>query len=131
MDRDSKIRGKSVLIVDDSLQMQRLVRQLLENAGAGDTMFASNGLEALELLRRRSFDLIIADWKMPEMDGLTFVSKIRADTAKPYARIPVIMLTGQSTINDVRTAVATGINGYVIKPCSPKALIAQVEKAMS
>ena len=131
MDRNSKIRGKNVLIVDDSVQMQRLVRQLLEAAGVGETMLASNGIEALDLIRKRQYDVVIADWRMPEIDGLTFVSKLREDKSKPYANVPVVMLTGQSTANDVKTAVKTGINGYVVKPCSPNALIAQVEKVLT
>jgi len=123
-----KIRGKSALIVDDNAQMLRLVQHFLESAGFTDTVVARNGHEGLDQLRRRRFDLVIADWKMPVMDGLTFVTRIRGDTSTDYANIPVIMLTGQSTVNDLKTAVATGINGYVIKPCSPKALLAQVEK---
>lgn len=126
----NKFQGKSVLIVDDSVQMQRLVRQLLEAAGISDTILAGNGFEAFDHVRRRSFDLIIADWLMPEMDGLTFISKLRADKSKPYADTPVVMLTGMSTAADVKTAVASGINGYVVKPCSPKSLLAQVEKVI-
>ncbi|MEK9662311.1 MAG: response regulator [Alphaproteobacteria bacterium] len=68
---------------------------------------------------------------MPEMDGLTFVGKLREDKTRPYAATPVVMLTGQSTAADVRTAVASGINGYIVKPCSPKSLIAQVEKILN
>lgn len=131
MDENPNIRGKHILIVDDSVQMQRLVRQLVESAGAAGTMFANNGRDALDLMRRGSFDLVIADWRMPEMDGLTFVATLRGDTTKPYSKIPVVMLTGQATVNDVKTAVATGINGYVIKPCSPKALLAQVDKVLA
>jgi two-component system, chemotaxis family, chemotaxis protein CheY len=126
-----KIRGKSALIVDDNAQMLRLVQHFLESAGFTDTVVARNGHEGLDQLRRRRFDLVIADWKMPVMDGLTFVTRIRGDTSTDYANIPVIMLTGQSTVNDLKTAVATGINGYVIKPCSPKALLAQVEKVLA
>lgn len=110
--------------------MQRLVQQLLQAAGAGDTVVAANGNEALNELRRRDFDLVIADWLMPQMDGLTFVKAMRQETSKSFATLPVIMLTGQSSVNDVKMAVAAGINGYVVKPCSPKALLAQVDKVL-
>ena len=127
MNQTPNIRGKSALIVDDSAQMLRLIQQLLESAGFIDTVVARNGHEGLDQLRRRRFDLVIADWIMPVMDGLTFVTRIRGDTSTDFTRIPVIMLTGQSTVNDLKTAIATGINGYVVKPCSPQALLAQVE----
>lgn len=131
MNPGTKIKGKHVLIVDDSTQMQRLVRQILESAGVGDTMLAGNGYEALDQVARRSFDVIIADWRMPEMDGLEFVSKLRADASKPNAKVPVVMLTGQGTVADVKTAVASGINGYVVKPCSPVALLTQIDKVLN
>jgi CheY-like chemotaxis protein len=129
--RRSNIQGKRVLIVDDSLQMQRLVRQILESAGIEEAICASNGIEALEQLRRRSFDVVIADWLMPEMDGLAFIAKMREDPSKAHATVPVIMLTGQSTASDVKTALAVGINGYVVKPCTPNALIGQIEKVLA
>lgn len=130
MESRSKIRGKSVLVVDDSLQMQRLVRQILETHDPAEVLVASNGKEGLELMQRRKFDLVIADWLMPMMDGLTFVTKIREDESKAYARVPVVMLTGQSTASDVKKAVAVGINGYIIKPCSAKVLLTQVQQAL-
>ena len=106
-----------VLLVDDSAVMRKMVTRTLRQSGLqlSEVLEASNGLEALDVLTNEVVDLILCDWNMPEMDGITFLREAR----KQY-QTPVVMLTTESSQEKVNEAMNAGANGYVSKPCTPE-----------
>src|SRR6476469_7871093 len=103
----------TILIVDDSPVIQRLLSLTLQRAGH-HMLAVSNGYEALELLSATPIDLAIVDLAMPEMDGLTLLQAIRAGAKHPY--LPVIMLTASGQDPDRLTAREAGANDFLTKP---------------
>ena len=113
--------GKRILIIDDAGLVRRFYREALEQAGfAVDE--ALNGLEALEkLLQDDAFDLLIVDINMPQMDGLTFLQKLRRlDT--PAASTPAVVASTESQPHDIDAARTAGANFYLPKPVSRELL---------
>ena len=113
--------GKRILIIDDAGLVRRFYREALEQAGfAVDE--ALNGLEALEkLLQDDAFDLLIVDINMPQMDGLTFLQKLRQlDT--PAASTPAVVASTESQPHDIDAARTAGANFYLPKPVSRELL---------
>jgi two-component system chemotaxis response regulator CheY len=106
----------SALIVDDSSVMRKIVERALRQAGVefAKVFEASNGVEALEILRQHSVELILSDINMPSMDGLEFLRQMRAQHLAPD--VPVVMITTESSPEHVREAIATGARGYIRKP---------------
>ncbi len=113
----------NILIVDDEPKMRELVRLYLEREGF-KVAEAGDGEQALNLLQQTSFDLVILDIMMPKVDGLTVCKKIRNDLD-----IPVIMLTAKGEEIDRVLGFELGADDYVVKPFSPRELVARV-KAM-
>ena len=107
---------------------QRLASRLLEKRGHKVTVVGS-GLEALACLEKESFDAILMDIQMPDMDGLQTTQRIRAREA-PGTRTPVIALTAHSMKGDRERCLAAGMDGYLAKPISPEELISVVEAAV-
>lgn len=106
----------SALIVDDSSVMRKIVERALRQGGlAIEKIFeASNGIEALEILREFTVDLILTDINMPHMDGLELLRQMRAQHLAP--EVPVVMITTESSEEHVREAIAAGAYGYIRKP---------------
>lgn len=104
------------LIVDDSSVMRKIVERALRQAGIESLVVheAGNGTEALDLLRAKSFDLILSDINMPTMDGLEFLRQLRSQNLAPSA--PVVMITTESSEEHVRQAIQAGAQGYIRKP---------------
>lgn len=110
-----------ILIVDDEDKIRTLIRKYAEFEGH-TVAEASNGMEALELYRKESFDLIIMDIMMPVLDGLSACREIRksADT-------PIIMLSARGEEYDRIGGFQLGVDDYVVKPFSPKELMLRIE----
>jgi len=102
------------LVVDDFSTMRRIVRNLLKELGFTNVEEAEDGLVALTKLRTGSFDFVVADWNMPNMDGLTMLQNIRADAALKH--LPVLMVTAEAKKENIIAAAQAGANGYVVKP---------------
>jgi two-component system chemotaxis response regulator CheY len=105
-----------VLIVDDSAAIRKILQRVLVQAevALGSVYEASDGQEALDRLKQARVGLILSDINMPNMDGLEFLGRIRADTA--WKDVPVIMITTEGSQNKVMQALQLGANGYVKKP---------------
>jgi len=117
----------NVLVVDDSGTMRRIIKNTLKQAGFGNVLEAENGREALTKLNSEKIDLILTDWNMPEMDGLTFVKKVKENDN--FKTIPILMITTRSVKSDIIDAMKSGVNNYVVKPFTPQVIkekIAQV-----
>jgi two-component system, chemotaxis family, chemotaxis protein CheY len=102
------------LVVDDFSTMRRIVRNLLKELGFTNVEEAEDGVVALGKLRGGSFDFVVADWNMPNMDGLTMLQTIRADASLKH--IPVLMVTAEAKKENIIAAAQAGANGYVVKP---------------
>ncbi|MCR9062296.1 MAG: response regulator, partial [Rhodobacteraceae bacterium] len=89
-----KLQALSVLVVDDNKFMRTVVENLCKGLGLGDFSQAESVEEALNILRERPIDLVVTDWHMEPMDGLTFVKYLRNDPQSPNPYVPIIMLTG-------------------------------------
>ncbi len=103
------------LVVDDSRTMRTILGKMLAGIGY-EVCQAGNGREALEVLDREFPDvaLVLADWNMPEMNGLEFVQQMRAD--QRYASVVVMMVTTETQIEQMTLALEAGANEYVMKP---------------
>lgn len=111
-----------ILIVDDSLTMRRALVSQLAHAGYSELLEASNGMEALQQLA--GVDLVIMDWNMPVMDGLTCVREIRKMPDKQS--LPIIMCTTEGARDSVIEAMEQGVNDYIIKPVEQSVLVEKV-----
>ena len=105
-----------VLIVDDSRAMRRIERQVLSRLGGLEVHEAEDGVSAIYQLKALDFqvDLILVDWMMPRMDGITFVKMMK--TSPNLSKIPILMVTSCSDEHMMGRAWETGVNGYLLKP---------------
>ena len=105
-----------VLIVDDSAAIRKILQRVLVQADVtlGSVYEASDGQEALDRLKQARVGLILSDINMPNMDGLEFLGRIRADAV--WKDVPVLMITTEGSQNKVMQALQLGANGYVKKP---------------
>jgi len=119
--------GFNILIVDDSSSIRRLLKKVLELSGIelGEVLEASNGLEALEVLKREWVDFILCDIHMPKMDGIQFLRELKRDEV--LSRIPVIMVSTEGREEIVQEVKALGIRAYVKKPFSPEEIREVIE----
>ncbi len=111
-----------ILVVDDSVTMRRIIVSYLKSAGYEDVVEAGNGVEAISNLS--GIELILTDWNMPIMDGLTMVKEIREN--EQMAELPIIMITTEGAMEEVLTALKHGVNDYVVKPFTKQVLMQKI-----
>ncbi len=116
---------QKILVVDDELQIVRVARSYLEKAGYR-VLTASNGREALFIARYEKPDLVVLDLQMPEMDGLEFTRRVRAEQPD----IAIIMLTARVEEVDRILGLELGADDYMTKPFSPRELVARVRTVL-
>jgi two-component system sensor histidine kinase/response regulator len=121
-------RALRVLLVEDNTVNQLLATRLLEKRGHSVAVGA-NGREALVLLERESFDVVLMDLQMPEMGGLEATAVIRAREIDSGQRIPIIGLTAHARAEDRERCLLAGMDGYLAKPFIAADLYATVERA--
>jgi two-component system chemotaxis response regulator CheY len=114
---------RTALVVDDATTIRKFHRSVLEQAGFA-VAEAMNGVEALErtLDAPQRFGLLVVDVNMPEMDGYTLVTRLRA--APALADVPVIMVSTERTPQDAERGFAAGANLFLVKPVQPERLAA-------
>jgi CheY-like chemotaxis protein len=123
----SKPGVRRILVVDDDPAIQELVRDLLEPMGyAVET--AGDGVQGLAAYRKKKFDLLILDGRMPRVGGLELLDTIRS--SPEGAKQPVIMLSGEGMLGPINKAYALGITAWIGKPFTAKDLFAKVEAAL-
>ncbi|MCK8067269.1 chemotaxis response regulator CheY [Cobetia sp. 1CM21F] len=103
-----------ILVVDDFPTMRRIVRNLLKELGFINVEEAEDGQQALEFLNQGSFELVISDWNMPNLDGLEMLRRVRANPAT--TTLPVLMVTAEAKKENIIAAAQAGASGYVVKP---------------
>jgi len=116
------VESLCVLVVDDNQYMRKMVRNLLVNCGIKDIYEAADGIAALDMIRTIGPDVVILDWEMPLLSGAELVRIVRSPGVFPIPDIPIIMLTGHCERWRVVEAVRLGVNEYLTKPVSAKAL---------
>ena len=103
-----------VLIVDDEKALRDIMNILFKDAGFEQTIQATNGKEALDLLKSESADLIISDWSMPEMDGLELLKACKKDPL--IKNIPFVISSARCERSEMQEAIEAGADAYVVKP---------------
>jgi two-component system, chemotaxis family, chemotaxis protein CheY len=121
----------SVLVVDDNQYMRKMVRNLLVNCGIKDIYEAADGIAALDIIRTVVPDVVILDWEMPLLSGAELVRIVRSPGVFPMPDIPIIMLTGHCERWRVVEAVRLGVNEYLTKPVSAKAIYDRLVSIMA
>ncbi|CAE7200831.1 cheY [Symbiodinium necroappetens] len=116
-----------VLLVDDSKTMRNIQKSILTQLGVTAMEEACDGLDALSKVNSFSPDLILLDWNMPNMDGLTFIKEYRGSGATT----PVIMVTTEGEKSRVIEAIKAGVNNYVIKPFTPDVLNQRIKETLA
>ena len=111
-----------VLVIDDNAFMRKMVRSLLINIGVKKVYEAGDGIAGLEMLRAMCPDIVILDWEMPMLNGPEFVRIVRSPGVFPLPDIPIIMLTAHGERWRIVEAVRIGVNEFLCKPVSAKAL---------
>lgn len=117
--------AKTCLIVDDSRVIRKVSSKIAISLGYVPVE-AENGEEALARCKKSMPDLVLTDWNMPEMDGIEFVTKLRAI---PTPREPVVVFcTSNGEAKDIHDGIAAGADDYIVKPFDEAALKAKLEK---
>jgi two-component system chemotaxis response regulator CheY len=109
--------------------MRSIQKKVLEALGSNEVAEAADGIEALGIIASTpaGFNLIVVDWNMPNMDGITLVRKIRErDKATP-----LIMATTEAEKTRVIDAIKAGVNNYIIKPFTPETLLEKVRQTLA
>ena len=114
------------LVVDDSKTIRIIIKRILTELGY-EACEAGNGLEALKVLEAQggAVQFVLADWNMPEMNGLDLVKTIRANAQ--YSSLKVIMVTTETEMDQMTTALEAGANEYVMKPFTKDILMEKLE----
>jgi len=121
-----------VLIADDSKMMRVMhVRSLRQVGYEVEATEANNGEEALAAFEPGSVDLVIVDWNMPGMDGVEFVRAAREKERAAGKRTPILMITSQSTEEQMLKAKEAGVDNLLTKPVTPEALGAALEMLLA
>jgi len=115
---------KSILVVDDEAGITQLARDYLVHAGFAVTT-AADGPAALAAFRAERPDLVVLDLGLPELDGLDVTRRLRQDS-----NVPIIMLTARGEESDKLVGLALGADDYIVKPFSPKELVARVRAVL-
>jgi two-component system chemotaxis response regulator CheY len=114
------------LVVDDSKTIRTIIRRILVDLGY-EVREAANGIEALQVIEaeKNTVKLVLADWNMPGMNGLDLVKCLRQDPE--LSSLKVIMVTTETQLDQMASALASGANEYVMKPFSKDILMEKLE----
>jgi signal transduction histidine kinase len=118
-DEDEGQRAYSVVVVEDSPQIVKLIHSTLR--GDFKVLAAGDGLKGLELVRRERPHLVVTDLMMPGIDGLELTRRLRADERTRH--IPILMLTARGSLDDRVKGLETGVSAYLTKPFAPRELV--------
>lgn len=117
---------KKIMIIDDEEQIRKLLLRILSTAGY-EVVSASNGKEALEKLRSVSVDLIMLDMNMPEMDGLSFLRRVKESN---ITHVPVLMISGEHNPENIVESYKLGVYDFIRKPEQTEVMLKRVENGL-
>ncbi len=116
-----------ILIVDESPTIRNIQRNVLKQIGLTDVLEAADGINALRVFYESAPDLLLIDWNMPKMDGLTLLKRIR----ELNSSVPIIMCTTEADKNRVFEAVKAGVNNYIVKPFTVESLGEKISQTVA
>ncbi len=119
-----------ILLVDDNQYMRVLVAEILRAVGVNDIREAGDGAEGLEMMRSFPADIVMTDLSMQPMDGVEFVRLLRNSPNSPNTMIPVVMITGHSTMARVNEARNAGVNEFLTKPLTARGVLERLHQAI-
>ncbi len=122
-------KDMNILVVDDHESMRRIVKQALNDLGFKNVEMADDGSTALPMLKEGSFDFLVSDWNMPEMQGIDLLKAVRADDK--LAKMPVLMITAEAKKDQIIEAAKSGVNDYCIKPFNRETLNTKIENVFA
>ena len=107
-------KSMNVLVIDDYKTMVRIVRTLMNQLGFQNVDDATDGPTALDMIRTKSYGLVLSDWNMQPMTGYELLKAVRAD--ERTKTLPFVMVTAEAKAENVVAARQAGVNNYIIKP---------------
>ncbi|GIW73631.1 MAG: two-component system response regulator [Phycisphaerales bacterium] len=116
-----------ILLVDDSKTMRNIQKSVLSQLGYTEIEEACDGQDALSKVKAFGPDLMLVDWNMPNMDGLSFVKAYRQSDKTT----PIIMVTTEAEKSRVIEAIKAGVNNYVVKPFTPDLLSQRIQETLA
>ena len=116
-----------IMLVDDSKTMRNIQKAVLAQLGHNDIVEACDGQDALSKALASKPDLMLVDWNMPNMDGLSFVKAFR----QTNKATPIIMVTTEAEKGRVIEAIKAGVNNYVVKPFTPDLLSQRISETLA
>lgn len=120
-----------VLLVDDNKQMRTLLRAMLRAGGVTRVSEAEGAQDAFEVMRATPVDLVLVDWRMRPIDGITFTRMARNDHDTPNPYVPILMVTAHTEVSRVAAARDAGVTGFVKKPISSRLLFDRISSALT
>jgi two-component system chemotaxis response regulator CheY len=119
-----------ILLVDDNHHMRVLLTEVLRAIGVKNLFEATDGAEALLVLRNQPIDIVMTDLAMQPLDGIDFVRLLRNSKDSPNPMIPVIMITGHSTVRRVAEARDVGVTEFLSKPVTARGVIERINRVV-
>ncbi|EGF89565.1 chemotaxis protein cheY [Asticcacaulis biprosthecium C19] len=119
-----------ILLVEDNQHMRSIVNAILKGTGIRNVREARDGAEGLDMLRQYPADIALVDFNMDPIDGVEFTRMLRnaSDSSNPY--LPVVMITGHSERSKVIRARDSGVNEFVVKPLTARALLGRIDSVI-
>lgn len=115
-----------ILVVDDFSTMRRIVKNILKQLGYENIDEAEDGVQAYSKLKNGGFGFVVADWNMPNMDGIELLKKVRSDPE--LKDMPFLMVTAEAKKEKVIEAIKAGVNNYIVKPFTAEVLKEKMDK---
>lgn len=120
-----------ILVVDDQKFVTEILRQTLLNVGVAKVFIAKNAQQAVKIIKTTKVDLVITDFKMPDINGLELLKFIRTSRINTIRNLPVIMITGFSNAAVFNIALQLDITGFIAKPASTDIIIKRLDFVLS
>lgn len=128
---DYDLSNLNVLVVDDNHHMHTILRAILSAMRIKHSRFCDGPADALDVMKTWVPDILMTNWKMEPVDGLEFVKQVRRGKDSPNHYMPIIMLSGHSEAKHVLEARDAGVNEFLTKPVSIKALYSRMVRVIS
>jgi len=125
------LKSLSVLVVDDNMNMRKILGAILKSFGIRDIQEADDGLQALRILNGREVDIIFTDLMMQPVDGLAFIRWIRTSTASPCPYVPIVMITGHATKRSLDEARMAGVTEFLAKPLTARGIMHRLNEVIN
>ena len=129
--KDKSLQNASILVAEDNLINQILIKKFLKNWHVGKLVIASDGQEAIEEFQKTDFDIILLDLQMPILDGFSVAKIIREDSTSPKSQIPILVFSAASP-QDIKSEMKQlNISGFIEKPFTPEGLFGKISEQLN